>query len=195
VPRITGLRADPRGRVLVELDGAGWRAVPAEAAAAAGLAVGTEFDRERARALRRALRRSDALARAVRALSARDLSEWALDARLGRAGFTDAERSDAIATLERAGAVDDGRFAVARAATLAGRGYGDAAIRYDLERQGVGGEDADRALEALAPERERAASIARGRAPGAALARYLARRGFGEEAVEAAAEGRVAEEP
>ena len=40
------------------------------------------------------------------------------------------------------------------------------------------------ALEALEPERERAARIAARRGPGPKTARYLASRGFGEEAVE-----------
>ena len=37
---VSALRAEPRGRVAVELDGASWRVLPAEAVIRAGLAVG-----------------------------------------------------------------------------------------------------------------------------------------------------------
>jgi len=57
--------------------------------------------------------------------------------------------ADSLAVLSRAGLVDDARFARARAGSLAERGYGDAAIRYDLERQGVAPELVQEALERL----------------------------------------------
>jgi SOS response regulatory protein OraA/RecX len=90
--------------------------------------------------------------------------------------------------------VDDERFAHGRAAALAARGLGDAAIRYDLERERVDSELVENALASLPPERERAGRIVESRGPGPATARFLARRGFGEEVVEAAAEG-VANDP
>jgi SOS response regulatory protein OraA/RecX len=75
---------------------------------------------------------------------------------------------------------------------LAERGRGDAAIAWDLERQGVSTEQVESALQALEPERERALALAARHGTGAATARLLARRGFGEEAVEAACAGRFA---
>ena len=97
-----------------------------------------------------------------------------------------AERADALATLERIGYVDDERFARTRAESLAERGSGDALIRHDLEQRGIAAEHVEAALAELEEERERAARIIRRRGPGAKTARYLASRGFGNEALEAA---------
>ena len=59
---ITALRERPRGQVEVDLVGRSWRLVPADAVVRTGLVVGRALDRETARALRRELRRSEALA-------------------------------------------------------------------------------------------------------------------------------------
>lgn len=184
VPRVTGLREQRGGRVAVEVDGESWRTLPVDAAVRAELRVGVELDRVRLRTLRRELRRSEALAWAVRALRRRDLSRQALEERLSRAGLTAEERRAALATLERAGLVDDGRFAAGRAEALAERGYGDAAIRWMLEGEGVDPELASRSVASLAPESERAAAVVERRGRARATAAYLARRGFAEEAVE-----------
>jgi SOS response regulatory protein OraA/RecX len=189
VPRVTALHEEPGGRVRVELDGRPWRTLPVDVVARAGLALGRELDRERARLVRRELRRSEALTRAAGALRRRDLPERALDARLERAGFRGEEREAALGALVRAGLVDDARFAHTRAALLAERGRGDAAIAWELERHGVAPELVEAALAALEPERERAFALAARHGPSPATARLLARRGFGEEAVEAACAG------
>lgn len=189
MPVVTGLRERPGGRVAVEVDGSPWRILPADTIVRAGLLVGTVLDRPRVRALRRELKRSEALGAAVGALRRRDYSARGLDARLARAGVDEPGRRAALGTLVRAGLVDDRRFACSRAAVLAERGYGDEAIRGDLELQGLGEEAVGQALAGLDPEAVRAAAIAerRGRSP--ATAAHLARRGFGEEAVEAALGG------
>jgi SOS response regulatory protein OraA/RecX len=124
------------------------------------------------------------MSRALRALSARDRSRQALEDRLGAAGVAAPARAQALETLERVGLVDDDRLAVARARDLADRGYGDAAIGFDLERQGVGGEAAARALGGLEPERVRAERLMEGRGRDARTARWLAARGFDAGAVE-----------
>jgi regulatory protein len=186
VSRVTGLKEQRGGRVAVEVDGVAWRVLPVDAAVRAELRVGVELDRERLRIVRRELRRSEALAWAVRALRRRDLSRQALEQRLSSAGMTAEEQRAALATLERAGLVDDERFAAARAEGLAARGYGDDAIRWRLEQEGVDPELASRSIERLAPERERAIALVERRGAGPATAAYLARRGFGEEAVETA---------
>ncbi len=128
--------------------------------------------------------REAALERSVRALARRDHSAAALKAKLERAGVSASAREDAVDTLERAGYVDDGRFARDRAARLAERGYGDEWIRADLGTQGVADELVEPALAALEPERDRVAGLAHGLGGGLRAARVLARRGFSEESLE-----------
>jgi SOS response regulatory protein OraA/RecX len=194
VPTITALRAARPGRVAVELDGAAWRTLPVEAVLRAGLAAGRRLDRPRARLLRRELRRLEALSAAGKALRGRDLAAAELEARLERAGVAPAPRAETLAVLDRAGLVNDRRFAVDRAAALARRGYGDAWIRWDLERRGVAADVTDEALTSLESEGERATRVLGERGGGPRVARLLARRGFGEDAVEAAASAPVAGE-
>jgi SOS response regulatory protein OraA/RecX len=122
------------------------------------------------------------------------LSERALRDRLARAGVAPAGTEEAIRALHEVGLVDDGRFASARALALAERGRGDAAIRFDLQQHGIAGAALEAALAALEPELERAERIVSKRGGGPATARHLARRGFGEDAVEAAADAAVAPE-
>jgi regulatory protein len=186
VPTVTALRDDRRGRVAVELDGEPWRSIPVDVVARAGLAEGRALDRADLRLLRRELRRAESLAVATRALRARDMSERRLSERLEQAAVAPAVLEESIGVLARAGLVDDARFARNRAESLAGRGYGDEAIRDDLGRQGVSEELAEGALERLEPERDRARRIVARRGPGAKTARYLASKGFGEGALEAA---------
>ena len=143
-----------------------------------GIAVGRPLDRETARALARELRRSEALDVALRALRYRDQSRRRLEQRLARRGSPAEAREDALSTLERAGLVDDARVAAGRARTLAGRGYGDAAIRFALEAEGLPEAAVVQALSTLEPEADRARDLlsARGRAP--RTVRWLAGKGF-----------------
>jgi SOS response regulatory protein OraA/RecX len=194
LPTITRLRVQGRGRVAVELDGAPWRTMPLEAVFRAGLDVGRTLDRPRARLLRRELRRLEALAVAGRALRRRELSAARLSQRLERAGVAPAPRAETLHVLARAGLVDDRRAALGRAAALAERGYGDAWIRWDLERQGIAAVLVEAAVEALEPEAIRAVRAAGEPGAGERAARRLARRGFGEDAVEAAMAAHVARE-
>src|ERR1700749_1354239 len=101
----------------------------------------------------------DPIELAARALRHRDRSRVQLDDRLARAGVTEEGRAEALETLERLGYVDDGRFAVTRAATLAGRGFGDEGIRQLLAADGIAAEAAEAALAALDPELDRARRI------------------------------------
>jgi regulatory protein len=139
--------------------------------------------------------RERALNRAVRALARRDHSSESLRARLERSGISARAQEEAVETLARAGYLDDGRFARDRAAQLAGRGYGDAWIRADLEAQGVAAEAADAALAELEPERERALREAAKLRGGAQAARSLGRRGFTEDSLESVLARTVAEDP
>jgi len=189
MPVVTALHERPRGRVEIELDRAPWRLVPADAVVRSGLFVGRALDRETARTLGRELRRADALARAVRALRPRDRSRSALDERLEQAGVPAAAREEALGTLERVGLVDDARVALQRAAALAARGFGDAAIRYDLEHEGLAGELVEEALAGLDPERERARALVERRGADARTGRWLAGKGFEAATIEDALGG------
>jgi SOS response regulatory protein OraA/RecX len=180
LPVITALREQESSKVQVELDGAPWRLVPADAVVRAGLFVGRAFDRDAARALGRELRRSQALTDAVRVLRHRDVSRLRLDERLQRRGARGSARREALDALERAGLVDDARVASGRAAALAERGYGDAAIRFALEGEGIGALLVDEALAGLEPERTRAERLLAGGRDPKAL-RRLAAKGFDAE--------------
>jgi regulatory protein len=135
--------------------------------------------------------RTEALAVATRALARREHSQRSLWERLLRAGVSVGDAEAVVAELQQTGLVDDARFAEERARVLAGKGKGDAAIRFDLERAGVGPDELEAALGTLDPERERAAALVARRGASPATARLLAGRGFDEEVVAAlvAAEG------
>jgi len=195
VPTVTGLREDRRGRVAVELDGSPWRTFPADVVVRAGISRGRALDRPALRQLRRELRRAEALAVAGRALRARDLSARELALRLEQRAVSPSAAEESLAVLSAAGLVDDARLAENRAESLAGRGYGDAAIRHDLERRGVGADLVEAALGGLEPEAERAGRIVARRGTGAGTARYLAGKGFGEEVLEQAAGGDFGHHP
>jgi SOS response regulatory protein OraA/RecX len=170
--------AEHAGRVRVDLDGRVWRSVPVDVAARVGLTVGRRLDRPLARDLARALRRHQALGVAARALRTRDRSASEIAERLTRAAVPTSVRDEALDALERSGIVDDRRLASNRAAGLAARGWGDAAIRARLEEAGVGEEACAEALAGLEPERDRAASILERRGATAKTLRALVSRGF-----------------
>jgi len=184
VPRLTALRRARPGLVALELDGRPWRTVPDDAVARAGIAAGDELDRPALRRLRAELVRARGLRVATRALARRDLSAAELDARLGHARVAPAVAADVADTLERAGLVDDERFAAGRAAQLAARGWGDGAIAARLEGAGVDEAVARAAVAALEPEAARAEALVHAVDDPLRRARLLARRGFGEDTLE-----------
>ena len=183
-PTVTGLRELKRGRVAVELDGGSWRVLPADAVVRTALTVGRKLDRPKARELARELRRAKALAAAKRSLAASGRSERALEQRLALAGHSAAAREDAIASLGRAGIVDDARLAENRAELLARRGYGDAGIRADLRRRLISSDIVADAVAALEPELERAQRLLAGQSLTPALLRRLSGRGFSRDTLE-----------
>jgi SOS response regulatory protein OraA/RecX len=130
----------------------------------------------------------------IRALARRDLTAAEVEDRLGRAGFAQADRRQAIAHLQAAGYLDDRRAACERARVLAERGLGDLAITADLSRRGASGEAQADALASLEPELDRARRLVARLGPGPRSAHGLARKGFTPEAVEAAVTTAVAEE-
>jgi regulatory protein len=129
-----------------------------------------------------------ALAVAGQALARRDYSLQALKTRLDAAGVRSPEAERALEALARTGLIDDARLAHRLATSLAERGLGDEAILARLEADGIGVEDRRAAVGALEAEERRAMVVAQresGR-PRPRLVALLARRGFGEQAVEAA---------
>ncbi|HEY2937923.1 MAG TPA: RecX family transcriptional regulator [Gaiellaceae bacterium] len=193
MPTVTGLRKTRGGRIAVELDGARWRTFSPEVIVRVRLGVGEVLDRPRLRELARERRRVRALETALRAVARRDQSASELRRRLKRRRMGASDREEALGALARVGLVDDARYAARRAESLAERGHGNAAIRWRLEREGVGSAEADAAVAALEPEAERARRLVSARGAGPRAAHELARRGFGEEAIEQALSGLVAD--
>lgn len=122
---------------------------------------------------------------ATKALARRDFSERGLRERLERAGIDGDEAERAVVRLRDQGIVNEARFAANRAHALAERGKGDAAIRFDLESQGLPAELVESALAQLEPERVRVERLIASRGASPATARLLASRGFDGEVVEA----------
>jgi SOS response regulatory protein OraA/RecX len=133
------------------------------------------------------------MGRAARALRSRDLSAAELDARLDRANVAPAARAEMIERLTEAGAVDDARFARSRAQVLADRGAGDSLVRHDLETRGIAAEAVEAAIESIEPEHVRVARLCARRGAGPKTARYLARKGFSDDAIETSCAEAVAE--
>lgn len=183
-PRLTGVRRKRQGRVALELDGRPWRVVPDEVVVRCGLAAGVELDRPLLRALRRELRRVEALDTAVRVVARRDVSVRRLRERLATRGVRSPDAESALGALASAGLVDDERLARTRAERLAERGWGDAAVVARLEHEGLAREHVRAALSGLEPESVRAARVAEGLNDPRAAWRLLARRGFAAESIE-----------
>ena len=181
---MTGLRERKRGRVAVELDGRAWRVLPTDAVVRVRLAVGRPLDRPTARELAREVRRARALAGAARTLATSGRSRGELEQRLARAGHARDAREEALATLDRAGLVDDVRLAQTRAELMSRRGYGDAAIRADLRKRLFPFDAVVTAVSMLEPEVERARQQLGVGAVDARTMRRLANRGFSRETLE-----------
>jgi SOS response regulatory protein OraA/RecX len=183
-PQLTAISRARPGRVRLEVDGTPWWLVPDEVVLRCGLAPGVELDRPLLRTLARELRRAEALGLAARTVSRRDVSSERLRERLRTRGVRPDHADGAVATLARAGAVDDRRAASARAGSLAGRGWGNAGIAARLAGEGFSPPDVESALAALRPERDRAEDLVASVHDPRMAWRLLAGRGFAEETVE-----------
>jgi regulatory protein len=157
--------------------------MPDDVVVRCGLRAGRQLDRPLARELARELRRAKALGAAARALRSRPLSEERLRQRLETRGVPAPAREAAVAALSQAGYVDDARLARGRAAALAERGWGDAAILDRLLGEGLPETEAESAVAELEPEPSRARRLAFGKDP-KKLWGLLQRRGFDAETIE-----------
>jgi regulatory protein len=148
--------------------------------------------------------RGSAKDRALRLLSVRWRSRAELQQGLRLAGFPAEEIDEAIQDLDRAGLVDDDRFARAVVADRAGRRLaGDRVIRSALRQKGVAEDTVAAAMASAGDESERALELARKRAarlsgldPAAAFRRLyglLLRRGFGSRVAQDACRVALAE--
>lgn len=120
---------------------------------------------------------------ALRALRHRERSAAEVDRYLTARGVDQEERDEALETLVRTALVDDRRFAELRAAALVERGAGNELIRHELARAGIESQLAEETVAALPSETERVARIVALRGAGPKTARYLAGKGFSEEAI------------
>jgi SOS response regulatory protein OraA/RecX len=91
-----------------------------------------------------------------------------------------------LARLAGAGYLDDERVVRDRAARLAGRGYGDTAIRFELTNRGAACDVVEQAIAALDPEWSRVDRVVEKLGGGVRTARMLERKGFSEASVERA---------
>jgi SOS response regulatory protein OraA/RecX len=182
-PRLTKLRRVKPGLVALEVDGSPWRIVPDEVVAKTGLARGALLDRPLLRRFRAELRRAEALRAAGRQVARGDVARQRLEERLLSRGVRRADATSAVETLAQAGAIDDSRLARARAARLAERGWGNAAIIARLHEAGISDEAAEGALAELASEPIRAEQLVADLPVRKAMA-VLTRRGFDPELVE-----------
>jgi regulatory protein len=130
--------------------------------------------------------RRTALQAATEALARRDHSTAELAAYLAKRGASVDDAARAIGRLTELGYLDDAGFAARRAEVLGERGYGDAGIRFDLERRGLTEEVIEAALSLLDPEAVRARALLERRGAASATGRRLAAKGFSAEAIEAA---------
>lgn len=149
---ISRISQTKRGRfALFDEDGQFLFSVDGETLAKNEVCEGTALD---AGALARLQSQSEtrkAKDKALALLSVRDHAAGELYAKLLRA-FDGHSAAAAVAEMERLGLLDDGQYACRRAAFLAGRGKSTREIARDLAAKGIGREEIDDALAALAGE-------------------------------------------
>ena len=185
MPTVTRLVRAGEARTRIELDGAPWRTVPTVVVAEVGLAVDCKLTRPLARRLRTSLRRHAAVAHAEQLLGHSERSAANLATALEARGVGRGERETLVNELQRSGLLSDTRTALRRAATLAERGWGNAAIKQRLDAAGFQPQTQAEAIEPLDDELERARSaLARKTRTPAQAARFLSQRGFDPDVCE-----------
>jgi len=128
----------------------------------------------------------EALETGLKALARRELSHSELVARITRSGIDPVDAEVAASRLAEAGYQSDERTACERARVLAGRRYGDLAIRTDLGSRGIAESEIEQAIAGVEPEIARAEALSRRGGNAAKLAQALRRKGYTEDTVEAA---------
>ncbi|MEO8140459.1 MAG: regulatory protein RecX [Gemmatimonadota bacterium] len=192
--RITGLVPDPKrpGAVRVLVDGRAFCTVHEDVITAGTLAVGAEWEVERASVAGQAADEEGAWRALLRALEQRNFAVVELRRRLRRKGHTPEAIEFAIGRALAARLLDDRSFAQRFVESRAARGRGPSRLRRDLSALGVDRAHIESALAAHWPEPDDALALAldlarrraRQRAPlprevqRRRLLAYLERRGF-----------------
>ncbi|MGH7561165.1 MAG: regulatory protein RecX [Gemmatimonadales bacterium] len=185
------------GSVRVMVDGRPLLTLAAEAAAAEGLAAGQVLDHERFERLSGAADAEAAFRTALRLLGRRPFAERDLSRRLLQKGHPAAAVAQAMDKAGSLGLVDDECFARHYVETRAARGRGPVRLRRDLLALGLAAALIDRTLAAVLqaddsayPSVEALARKRLGQLKGLPpavrrrrLVAYLARRGYGGDAV------------
>ncbi len=102
-----------------------------------GLQAGMDLSGEDVVQLKGAAEKSNARAMAANMLGRRALSKKEVKDRLSKKGASETDASEAVEWLEEIGAVDDAAYGRMVARYYAGRGYGYARVRQELQRRGV----------------------------------------------------------
>ncbi len=183
-----------QGRVLVHLEGDNLLRITEDELLRFDLYPGLDIDPGTVIELRKCAARSEARVRAANMIAARPLSKQELQKRLRDKGAADADAEAAVDWLADIGALDDLAYAKMLVRHYSASGYGEARLRDELRRRGVGRELWD---EALADAPDAAETIARviaartrGKVPDETerkkLSGLLLRRGFAWRDVKAA---------
>lgn len=159
-----------------------------------GLSIGLDIDDGTVVELQQSGARSETRVRAANMISARPLSRRELVKRLREKGALESDAEAAADWLEEIGALNDADYASMLVRHYGGMGYGEAMIRDELYRRGVGRELWEDALAASPDAQETIARVIAQKTKGRALdekgrkrlSDMLLRRGFAWRDVRAA---------
>ena len=159
-----------------------------------GLSIGLDIDDGTVVELQQSGARSETRVRAANMISARPLSRRELVKRLREKGALESDADAAADWLEEIGALNDADYASMLVRHYGGMGYGEAKIRDELYRRGVGRELWEDALAASPDAQETIARVIAQKTKGRALdekgrkrlSDMLLRRGFAWRDVRAA---------
>ena len=181
-------------RVLVYLEGGDLLRITESELLRFGLSIGLDIDDGTVVELQQSGARSETRVRAANMISARPLSRRELVKRLKEKGAAESDAEAAADWLEEIGALNDADYASMLVRHYGGMGYGEAKIRDELYRRGVGRELWEDALAASPDAQETIARVIAQKTKGRALdekgrkrlSDMLLRRGFAWRDVRAA---------
>ena len=181
-------------RVLVYLEGGDLLRITESELLRFGLCIGLDIDDRTVVELQQSGARSETRVRAANMISARPLSRRELVKRLKEKGAAESDAEAAADWLEEIGALNDADYASMLVRHYGGMGYGEAKIRDELYRRGVGRELWEDALAASPDAQETIARVIAQKTKGRVLdekgrkrlSDMLLRRGFAWRDVRAA---------